>query len=260
MQQDAPALTSDQTIPWQRIIAPTAIIALMAAGYALGLHKYLTLQSIAMHRDMIGEFTSAHQILALGGYILVYVAAVALSFPGAAVLTILGGLLFGWLVGGAATVIAATIGATLIFQVAKTSLGDALARKGGPLMTNIKDGFASDAFNYLLFLRLVPVFPFWLVNIAPAFAQVKLRTFVAATALGIVPGTFAFAFLGEGLDSIIAAQKRAHDACVASKNLAECPLELSVSSLVTRELLIAFAVLGFVALIPIAIKKWKGVR
>lgn len=253
-------MTSERPPGFRRFLAPAVIVVLMAAGYAFGLHKYLTLQSIAEHRDAIGAYTSAHQVLALGAYVLIYILAVALSFPGASVLTILGGLLFGWLLGGLATVVAATIGATLIFQVAKSSFGDSLARKGGPVLAKIKDGFASDAFNYLLFLRLVPVFPFWLVNIAPAFANVKLKTFVLATIVGIIPGTFAFAFLGQGLDSVIAAQTQAHAACVAAKGASNCAFELSASSLVTHELLAAFAVLGVVALIPIGIKKLRAAR
>jgi uncharacterized membrane protein YdjX (TVP38/TMEM64 family) len=143
-------------------------------------------------------------------------------------------------------------------MVVKTSLGEGLAKKAGPFLSRISDGFSKDAFNYLLFLRLVPAFPFWLVNIAPALANVKLRTFAAATALGIIPGTFAFAFVGQGLDSVIAAQETAHQACIAAKSAAECPFELSVSSLITTELLLAFAALGVVALIPVALKKWKS--
>ena len=197
-------------------------------------------------------------LLALGLFILVYITAVALSFPGASVLTILAGLLFGWLAGGVAVVISATIGAVILFKIVNTSFGDVLVKKAGPMLSRINAGFAADAFNYLLFLRLVPAFPFWLVNIASALANVKLRTFALATLIGIIPGTFAFAFLGEGLDSLITAQSASHDACVVAKGAAACPFELSASSLITKELLIAFAVLGVVALIPVALKKWKN--
>jgi uncharacterized membrane protein YdjX (TVP38/TMEM64 family) len=104
----------------------------------------------------------------------------------------------------------------------------------------------------------VPAFPFWLVNIAPALANVKLRTFVIATVIGIIPGTFAFSFVGAGLDSVIAAQQFAHVQCVAEKSVAACPFRLSVSSLITKELLLAFAALGVVSLIPVILKKWKA--
>lgn len=243
---------------WRRLLAPALILALMALGYLLGLHRYLSLQSVAENREALRAFTEQNLALALAAYVVVYVAAVALSFPGAVVLTVLGGLLFGWLLGGTAAVLAATTGATILFLVVKTSFGEGLARKAGPFLARISDGFSKDAFNYLLFLRLVPAFPFWLVNIAPALANVKLRTFISATALGVIPGTFAFAFVGSGLDSIIEAQMKSHAACVAEKGAEACPFELSLSSLVTTELLVALAALGVVALIPIAIKKWKN--
>ena len=144
----------------------------------------------------------------------VYIVVVALSVPGGALLTITGGFLFGWLVGGLSTVIGATIGATIVFLIAKTSLGETLAAKAGPWMAKLSEGFRNDAMNYLLFLRLVPAFPFWLINLAPALLNVPLSTFVIATFIGIIPGTFAFAFLGAGLDSIIDKQREAYQACL----------------------------------------------
>lgn len=243
---------------WRRLVLPVGIIGLMAAAYGLGLHRYLSLEAVAENRKTLAAYTADNLVLALLAFMVVYVLAVALSLPGATVLTVLGGLLFGWLVGGLAAIAAATLGAIAIFMVVKTSLGEGLAKKAGPFLSRISDGFSKDAFNYLLFLRLVPAFPFWLVNIAPALANVKLRTFAAATALGIIPGTFAFAFVGQGLDSVIAAQETAHQACIAAKGAAECPFKLSVSSLITTELLLAFAALGVVALIPVALKKWKS--
>ena len=247
-----------QAPAWRRFLLPLGLVAVMAVAYASGLHTYLSLESIAENRKALAAFTANNLVLALLAFMAAYVVAVALSLPGASVLTVLGGLLFGWLLGGLAAIVAATLGAIAIFTVVKTSLGEGLAKKAGPFLSRISDGFSKDAFNYLLFLRLVPAFPFWLVNIAPALANVKLRSFAAATALGIIPGTFAFAFVGQGLDSIITAQETAHQACVAAKGLADCPFELSLSSLITTELLLAFAALGVVALIPVVIKKWKS--
>jgi uncharacterized membrane protein YdjX (TVP38/TMEM64 family) len=173
-------------------------------------------------------------------------------------LTVAGGFVFGWLLAGLATVFSATLGAVLVFQIARTSIGESLAARAGPFMGRIKDGFAADAFNYLLFLRLVPAFPFWLVNIAPALTQVSGRTFAAATFLGIIPGTFAFSFVGAGLDSVFNAQSAAHVACVTEKGEAACPFTLTLSSLITTEMLLAFAALGVVALLPVILKKWKS--
>jgi uncharacterized membrane protein YdjX (TVP38/TMEM64 family) len=187
------------------------------------------------------------------------VATVALSIPGAVLLTVLGGFLFGWLVAGLVVVVAATAGASLVFLAARTSLGDLLAQRAGPRLNALAKGFRDDAFNYLLFLRLVPLFPFWLVNIAPALFNVPLATFVAATFAGIVPGTFAFAFLGSGLDSIIAEQKAAQEACLATGR-GDCAITFEAGALMTPELIIAFVALGVVALMPVVVKQVRARR
>lgn len=243
----------------RRFAAPAILLLLMAVGYLLGLHKYLTLEAIAEHRAALETFTRENGLLALALFMGVYVAAVALSVPGASVLTVAGGLLFGWFVAGIAVVFSATLGATLFFLVVQTAVGASLVSKTHPKLAAIREGFVRDAFHYLLFLRLVPAFPFWLVNIAAAVAGMRLRTFVAATAIGIIPATFVFAYVGEGLDSVLDAQMKAHAACMAEKGESACPFELSLSSLVTTELLIAFAALGVLALVPVALRRWRTV-
>jgi uncharacterized membrane protein YdjX (TVP38/TMEM64 family) len=247
-----------QSFPFRRLVLPAIILAAMALGYALGLHKYFTLQAIAENRASLENFTRDNSLLASAIFFAAYVGVVALSFPGAAILTILGGFLFGWLWGGTLTVFAATLGATIIFQIARSAIGASLAKRAGPFLAKLKDGFETDAFNYLLFLRLVPAFPFWLVNIAPALSNVSLRTFSLATLLGIIPGTFAFSFVGEGLGSVLDAQSTAHAACVTEKGVANCPFNIELSSLVTREIIYALVALGVVSVIPVLIKKWKG--
>jgi uncharacterized membrane protein YdjX (TVP38/TMEM64 family) len=127
---------------------------------------------------------------------------VAFSLPGALVATLTGGFLFGTVLGGTATVVAATIGATILFIAARTAFGDLLRAKAGPAIKRMEEGFRENAFSYLLVLRLVPLFPFFLVNLAPAFLGVTLPTFVGATFIGIIPGTFVFASLGNGLGAV----------------------------------------------------------
>lgn len=245
------------TSPLKRIIGPAIVLGLMATAYAFGLHEYLSIAKIAENRDLLKTFVADNFWTAIAGYMVLYIIVVALSVPGASILSIAGSFLFGWLIGGTATIFAATVGATALFQIARSSFGDVLAKRAGPFLAKINDGFAEDAFSYMLFLRLVPLFPFWLVNIAPALAKVKLSTYVITTFIGIIPGTYAFAFVGAGLDSIIDAQKQAQASCIAAKDLASCPLEISASSLITPQLLVAFAALGVVALIPVILKKWK---
>jgi uncharacterized membrane protein YdjX (TVP38/TMEM64 family) len=248
-----PAAPLPEPSPWRRLALPIALLLVMAAAYALGLQHYLSLQAIVENRAILEAFTMQNRLLALLVFMAIYVVAVALSFPGASVLTVLGGLLFGWVVTGCAVILSATLGAVIIFLVVKTALGGALVRKAGPGLAKVAAGFNEDALNYLLFLRLVPLFPFWLVNIAAGAANVPLRTFILATFVGIVPATFTFAYLGEGLDSIIAAQSAARAACVAVKGEAACPFELSLSSLFTAKLLVAFA-----ALMPVVLKRRRS--
>jgi len=244
--------------PWLRRLAPVAVvIVVMAVVFAMGWHRFLSLETLVRHRAAIESFVAARFGLAVATFVAIYVTAVALSIPGASILTITGGVLFGWLVGGFAAIFAATTGATIVFLIARGACGEAILRRAGPLACKLAQGFREDAFHYLLFLRLVPVFPFWLVNLAPAVVGVRLATFVLATALGIIPGTFAFALVGGGLDSVIAAQETAYRACVAASR-AECRLDFSMSALITPQLLAALAALGVVALIPVVVRKWRA--
>jgi uncharacterized membrane protein YdjX (TVP38/TMEM64 family) len=243
-----------------RRLAPVAAVALvMALVFAMGWHRFLSLETLVRHRAAIDGFVAAHDGLAIAAFVGVYIAVVALSIPGGAVLTIAGGILFGWFVGGLAAILGATLGATVLFLIARTACAEFLLRRAGPLVAKVAQGFCADAFNYLLFLRLVPVFPFWLVNLAPALVGVRLGTFVLATALGIIPGTFAYALVGAGLDSVIAAQESAYRACLAAGRDG-CRLDFALSAVATPQLLAAFVALGVVALIPVAVRKWRARR
>jgi uncharacterized membrane protein YdjX (TVP38/TMEM64 family) len=245
---------------WRRLIPLLLVVVCLLLAWLVGLTDYLSLSSIAAHRDSLQDFVAGHRALAIAVYMLAYIVATALVLPGAALLTVLGGFLFGWWVGGIATVLAATVGATLLFSVARSSFGDVLVRRGKGFVRKLTCGFEEDAFSYLLFLRLVPLFPFFIVNIATALCRVKVRTFVIATFLGIIPGTFAYATLGSGLDSIIAAEARSYAACTALNGAAGCSLEVGAASLLTPQMIAAFLLLGLVALIPPLLKRFKAAR
>lgn len=235
------------------------LLAVLGLGLAwlLGLGDYLSLESIADHRMSLKAFVAAHLLLAILAYVLAYVVATVFLLPGAALLTVLGGFLFGWWLGGLVTVVAATAGATLIFTIARSSFGDFLVKRGGGLVCRIMRGFEADAFSYLLFLRLVPLFPFFLVNVATALCRVRTRTFLLATLLGIVPGTFAYATLGSGLNSIIAAEASIYDRCLALAPASGCALDVSPAALLTPELVAAFLMLGAISLLPPIFKRLK---
>ena len=258
MTEPAAPVDEQRASPIKRFGPLALLLAGFVAIYATGAHEYLSLNAIAEHRDSLMEFVQTNLVLSVGLYSLAYIITVAFSLPGAALLTILGGFLFGPFVGTLVTVIAATIGATAVFLIARSAIGDVLVRKAGPKIKQLAEGFKSDAFSYLLFLRLVPLFPFFVVNIAPALFNVGLGTYVVATLVGIVPGTFAFSFVGSGLDSIIMAQKEANLQCIAEKGAENCPFELDAGSLITTEIFAAFVILGIVSLIPVVLKKLKA--
>jgi uncharacterized membrane protein YdjX (TVP38/TMEM64 family) len=150
------------------------------------------------------------------------------------VLSLTMGFVFGRWVGTVLAVLAATIGATIVFLAARYIFADAARKRLGALGEKINAGFTKNAFSYLLFLRLVPVFPFFLVNLAPAFTSIPLRTYVLGTFLGIIPGTFVFVNLGQTLGRID-----------------------SLQGLVSGETLGAFALLGLFALVPVALRYWN---
>ena len=181
-------------------------LLLIAAGlvlvFSLGLHRYLSFGVLRDNRADLVAWVAAMGPLAVLAFIGAYVAVVTLSLPGGAVMTMAGGFLFGAVWGSLWVVIEATIGASLLVLAARTSLGEPLRARAGPSLARMAEGFRANAFSYLLFLRLVPAFPFFLVNLAPAFLGVPLGTYVLATFIGIMPATFVFASVGAGLGSV----------------------------------------------------------
>ena len=234
-----------------------AVAAAMAAVFVLGWHNHLTLDNIIAQRDRFHSVLAQHSILSVAAYMAIYVLSVALSLPGGLILTVAGGLLFGSLIGGLAAVVAATAGATIVFLIARTAVGETFSARAGPWLAKLSVGFKEEALSYMLFLRLVPAIPFWFVNIAPAVLGVPLGTYVVGTFLGIIPATFAFASAGAGLDSVVMAAKNEHAACVALKGAYACKLKIHASSLLTKELILALVLLGLVALIPVVLKRWR---
>jgi uncharacterized membrane protein YdjX (TVP38/TMEM64 family) len=181
-----------------------AVIGAILAIRATGLADQLSLETLAAHRETLAGLVARNALLAGLGYVLAYVATVAFSLPGAVFLTLAGGFLFGAVLGTALTVVGATLGATLVFLFARAIFGaDALDRLG-PTAQKLAEGIRRNAASYLLVLRLVPLFPFWLVNLVPAFVGVRLPVYVLTTLFGILPGTAVFSLAGAGLGDVLA--------------------------------------------------------
>jgi uncharacterized membrane protein YdjX (TVP38/TMEM64 family) len=259
-ERNDPSRTGSGRTALRRWLPLVVIVAAMALVFGMGWQHYISFRTVGTNYQALQEAIAANLALAVLAYVLLYILVVSLSLPGGLVLTVTGGLLFGWFTGTLATIVGATIGATIIFLIARSSLGEALAARAGPWLAKLREGFKEDALSYLLFLRLVPLFPFWLINLAPAVLGVPLRTYIIATAIGIVPGTLAFSVAGSGLGSVVEAQNASYAACLASQSVnpdVACPYTIDPSALITKELLVALALLGLVALIPIAYKKWS---
>lgn len=178
-------------------LAPLAVIAIaLGLFFALGLHEYFSLDALRENREALNDWVGREPLLAIGVFMLAYAAAVAISFPGASILTIFGGFLFGLWPGVPAIVLSATIGAAIIFLASKTALGDLLQKRTGGFVKRMEAGFREDELSYMFLLRIVPVFPFWGVNIAAGLLGVKLKNFFIGTLFGIVPGSFVYASIG----------------------------------------------------------------
>lgn len=190
----------NQALRWLPLVG---LVLGFAAFFALGLHRHLTFETLAQNRADLLAWADAHPLLAPLAYLLLYVAAVAFSIPGATILTVAGGFLFGAVPGAFYAIVGATIGATAVFLIARTALGDLLRARAGGAIQRMEEGFRANALSYLLVLRLVPLFPFFVVNLVPAFLGVGLGTFVAATFLGIIPATLVIASIGNGLGAIL---------------------------------------------------------
>jgi len=225
-----------------RRFAPLVVIAaVLALAFAGGLDRYLSFAALAEHRSVLLDWAEANPAMAAMAYVAVYVLVVACSLPGGAVATLAGGFLFGTLWGGFLAVIGATIGATLLFLAARSALGDFLRAKAGPAVAAFEAGFRDNALSYMLVLRLVPAFPFFLVNLAPAFLGVRLGVYVLATFLGILPATFVFASIGAGLGSVF--------------DLGEEP---DLSLFMQPSVILPLLGLAALSLVPVAYKKSKS--
>lgn len=244
-----------RAVPW-RLGLLVVLVALAAAAYAGGLHRQLSLETLVRHRAVIDGFINTHYLGSLALFVAIYIGVVALSIPAALLLTVVSGALFGPVVGPLASMTGATTGGVVVFLIARTALGEHLLDRIGPAAEKLAAGFRSNAFSYLLFLRLAPVFPFWLVNLAAALFDVPLRTFIAATILGIAPAAFAFGFVGSGLDSAIAAQQTAYKECLAAGR-AGCRLDFDVGDAVTPEVLLALGGLAVIALLPVVVQRLR---
>lgn len=225
-------------------IVPLAVLAaLIWAFFHFDGDHFLMVETLSDNRHALMGFVHDRMVLSVVLFLAAYTLATATAVPGAAVLTIAGGFLFGIAFGTLWVLIGATAGATILFLMARTIFADALRAKAGPFLQKMEAGFQENAFSYLLSLRLVPLFPFFLINIVPAFLGVSVKHYVLATALGILPGVFVYASIGAGLGSVF-----------------DMMMEFSLKNAVTPEIIIALVSLSVLSLAPAVYKRIKARR
>lgn len=226
---------------WKRFLPLIILIIAISVAYYYKIGDYFTFEKLKENRySLIGRI-QLHPLLSPLCFMALYFVAVTMSLPGAAFLTILSGFLFKQPWSTLYVVLAATAGATTIFLIAKSSLGDYLRQKAGSRLDKIEQGLKENQASYLLFLRLVPIFPFFLVNLAPAFFGVPIITFIWTTLVGIIPGSFVFAQMGGGLGEALDSAE-----------------QFSIVKLFNWKLKLALIGLGIIALLPIIFKKFKN--
>lgn len=241
---------------WRAGAVLAAVLAVVVALLAFGWRDQVSLESLVRHRAMLMALVAAHPLMALASFVVIYALAAGMALPGVVFLTIGGGAVFGGLVGGVAATVGATAGATAVFVIGKTLLRRPAMRRLGPQARRFAAGFRGGAFNYLLFIRLVPIFPFTLGNLLPALSGMRLLPFVAATFFGIAPMTLAITFFGAGLDSALGAELESYRACLAAGGH-DCALTFSIWMAVTPRFLGGLLALGLAALLPVALRRYR---
>lgn len=214
--------------------------ACMGGLYYFDILNLISFETIKPYRNQLLAFVHQYAWISPFIYIIIYATLIALSIPVGVILTITGGFLFGSIWGTLYTVTGATLGATLLFLLAQTTLGQPLRDRAGPALTKLSKGFQENAFSYLLTLRLIPLFPFFTVNLVPALLGVPLRTYVIATALGIIPGTYVYTTVGSGIGAVFDRGE-----------------ELNLQAILNPQIIIALVGLSLLSFLPMIYKKLK---
>ncbi|NKB19108.1 MAG: TVP38/TMEM64 family protein [Alphaproteobacteria bacterium] len=242
-QNDSTAPESSEKVGFSpaKLIPVAILIAGFSAFFVFDLNQYLSFDALKENREALTQWVANTGIVAWLVYAGIYAVVTAFSVPGGAVMTIAGGFLFGPWLGGALTVFGATLGATAVFLVARYALADLLREKAGNAIRKMEKGFNEDALSYLLSLRLIPAFPFWLVNLVPAFLNVSVGVYIFGTAVGIIPGTLVFSFFGDGIGAVL-----------------EAGQDIDLGIIFEPRFLLPIIGLGVLALMPVLYKKIKG--
>jgi uncharacterized membrane protein YdjX (TVP38/TMEM64 family) len=220
-------------------------LAILAAGFVaffvFGLDEYFTFAALKRNRGELMTFVAANPVFAPVVFVAAYATVVAFSLPIAAIFSMMAGFLFGNILGTLSAALGASSGAIVIFLAARTAFGHVLAERAGPRLRKLEAGFRRNALSYLLFIRMVPIFPFWLVNLAAALLGMPLSTYALATFIGIFPVTFAYVNVGRGLGAVFDSSE-----------------EPSIASFLNGDVILAVSLLGALSLLPVLYRHFRG--
>jgi len=222
-------------MPWKKIIIAFGAVGAIALFFWFDLGRFLTLANLKANRQALADYYAGHQVAMVAGFMAIYIIQTALSLPGAAILSLAAGAIFGAVMGTVYANIAATIGACLAFLATRYLLRDAILGRFGNRLEGLNRELEARGLNYLLFLRLVPIFPFFLINLAAGLTRLPLPTFLVGTMIGIIPGGFVYCNAGASLATIT-----------------------SLSGIASWRVLGSFALLGLFALIPALYARLKA--
>jgi uncharacterized membrane protein YdjX (TVP38/TMEM64 family) len=240
-------------------ILPLLLLVILAIGlWSSGLVQHVSLVRLMDGRDTLQELIAKRFIVSMGAFLLAYMALAAMAFPISPLLSMSSGFLFGPLPGALVSVMGATLGGALLFLAARMGFAHHVSARLGPRLQAFASGFRKDASAYMLLLRVAIILPSWFVNIGSGLIGIRLFTFLWTTALGILPVTLAFAFVGSGLEKALAAELAAWRACIAAEN-GSCSLDLHPFALLEPELVFALIVLAGLALLSVILRRhWRA--
>ncbi|MGD1876436.1 MAG: TVP38/TMEM64 family protein [Kiloniellaceae bacterium] len=227
----------------RRLLPVLALVAAFILARQLGLYEHFSIDTLREHRSALNGFVADMGVIAALAFVALYAVTTLLILPVGAILTIAGGFLFGVTLGTLYVVVGATLGAATLFLVARSAFGDYFRAKAGPFMQRMEAGFRENALSYMLMLRLIPLFPFFVVNVVPAFLGVSLRTYIVGTVVGIVPGTLVFVLAGAGLGSVF-----------------DQGGAFTLDSVLTVEVVAGLVGLSLLSLLPVVYKRLKARR
>jgi len=238
---DMPRGNNGSALTWRRLLPLVVPVLGLLAFFLFDFDRFVTYEELHRRRMWLADQVEVHSLVASIVFLFGYAVAVAFSLPVSMFLSIAGGLLFGQWLGTVYSVTGATLGAAILFTIAKSAIGDPLRARAGPWLHRLETGFRQNAVSYLLVLRMIVIVPFWIVNLVPAFLGVSLRHYVLATYIGIIPGTFIYSLAGAGIGETLVS-----DSAIA------------MSEIFNVQIVGALIGLILMALAPVVLRWWKS--